>query len=235
MNILICEDERIIAAYLQSLCEDLGYRVCSVCSTVNDAIEALKTYQPDLALLDMNMDVPDAGIQIAKYINNHLNIPFIFITAFNDDETVIKAFEVKPHAYLVKPINQQTLSVNLKLACLKHQNHEKIPPKIMELHNGSEFVSIEVSNVVYIESEGNYCLFNFKSNKRELIRSSLHDIQSLLPPQFIRIHKSYIINTFHLESYTSTKVIINEITIPVGRVYKQKLYDFLEKKPRLLS
>src|SRR5262249_55529022 len=97
MKILICEDELIIAEFLKETCEELGFTVCGIAGNKSDAIQKMVYHKPELVLLDINMEERYSGIELATYINDTLKIPFIFVTAFSDLETISKAINTNPH------------------------------------------------------------------------------------------------------------------------------------------
>jgi DNA-binding LytR/AlgR family response regulator len=101
-KILIVEDEFIIADKLQEVLEENGYEVLGIKDNYDDAIRILKETLPDLALLDIHIKGKKDGIELAGYIHSHYRIPIIFLSAFDDAETIRRAKSAYPDAYLVK-------------------------------------------------------------------------------------------------------------------------------------
>ena len=229
MKILICEDELIIAEFLKETCEELGYPVVAVAGNKQDAINKIVYHKPELVLIDINMEERASGIELAEYINETIRIPFIFITAFSDVDTIQRAIHTNPHAYLIKPVDKSTLLANIQLAKYKFKTSSPTADKYIQFttENGGHFVNI--SQVLFIEASGNYCEFVNENKTRELIRISMHNVESALEDHFIRVHKSFIINPQFITGSSSLKVLIGTDVIPVGRAFKQNLYEYLGK------
>lgn len=229
MKILICEDELIIAEFLKETCLELGFDVCAVAGSKTEAIDKIVYHRPDLILVDINMESRYSGIELANYINQTIKKPFIFITAFSDVDTINQAVLAQPHAYLVKPVDRNTLLANIQLACYKykntHTNHDNYVRFITE--NGGH--QINVAHLLYIEASGNYCEFVFSNHERELLRISMQAVEIALEEEFIRVHKSFIINPHFITGSSSLKVLLGNQSIPVGRTYKPNLYRYLGK------
>lgn len=93
---------------------------------------------------------------------------------------------------------------------------------IIEIKSDKRIHRIAADDLLYVEGLGNYVIFRTK--KRKLISyTSLKQTLKKLPPQFQRIHKSYVINTHNVSSYDQENVEIGEKLLPVGRAYKQEL------------
>jgi len=229
MNILICEDELIIAEYLKETCIELGYDVCAIAGNKQDAIDKIIFHKPDLVLLDINMDDRNTGIELGAYINETIKVPFIYITAFSDADTISRAIFTNPHAYLVKPVDKNTLKANIQLA--QHRFNSTAPQKdeIINFAAESGNYSVNVAQVKYIEANGNYCEFVMNNGNKELVRISMHLVETTLKNSFIRIHKSFLINPYYITGSSSLKVLLGLDTIPVGRTFKQNLYEYLGK------
>jgi len=229
MNILICDDELIIAEYLKEICIELGYKVCAIAGNKLDAIDKIIFHRPNLVLLDINMDEPNTGIELAAYINETIKVPFIFITAFSDADTIGKAAFTNPHAYLVKPIDKNTLKANIQLANHRYSTVTPLPDDVVNFSTDSGNFKVNLAQVRYIEANGNYCEFIMRGGGKELVRISMHSVESTLKDKFIRVHKSFLINPGYITGSSSLRVLLGLDAIPVGRTYKQNLYEYLGK------
>jgi len=99
-NILIVEDEPIIAKDIQSYIVNLNYNVIG-----KMALDILHARQVDLVLLDIHIGGSRDGIDIAEIINEKYDIPFIYLTSFSDETTLDRAKTTKPYGYIVKPFD----------------------------------------------------------------------------------------------------------------------------------
>lgn len=232
MRILICEDEFIIADNLNSYCEDLGYTVIGIASSKSKAIELIETLKPDIVLLDINLEGNKEGVEIAQYINNHIKIPFIYITAYSDPETFIYAGQTFPSAYIIKPVDEITLKINIELAQMKfknklHLNDDILQAKSSLIKSPKDISQIDFNICTYVEATQNYLHFYFTNNDKCILRHTIADLEKVIPTNFTRVHKSYIVNLNFVSTFLSGKLNVLGTWIPVGRVYKGNLDEFL--------
>ncbi len=106
MDVMIVEDEAIIALDIKDILKRSGYNVSAVVGSGTDAITKAKELKPDLILMDVMLGKGINGIQAAAAIRKVQNIPVIFISSFSDKHAVTSAYEVSPYGYLVKPFNE---------------------------------------------------------------------------------------------------------------------------------
>lgn len=117
---MVVEDEALIALDIEQRLRRLGYAVGGVADTFEDAIELFRECTPDLVLLDISIRGPIDGIETARAIVAERDVPVIFLTAYADDNTLRRAAEVSPYGYLLKPFDERTLAVTLKVALERH-------------------------------------------------------------------------------------------------------------------
>lgn len=129
INVLIVEDEPLIAEDIAQGLEKNDFAVSAIVYTKEDALEQLNTNLPDMVLLDINLSGKMSGIDIAEKINTVYNIPFIFITSYSDKNTLEKAKHTEPCGYIVKPFNEASLYSTLEIALYNHaqKNKRKFP------------------------------------------------------------------------------------------------------------
>jgi len=124
-KILIVEDEAIVAMQIEDALKGMGYEVVGVASRGNDAIRIAKDTWPDLILMDIRLDGPMDGIEVANRISMYYDIPVIFLTAYSDDATVSRAIKTRSYGFLIKPFNERELYSNIELAISKHKCSQK--------------------------------------------------------------------------------------------------------------
>ncbi len=103
-KLLIVEDKFLVAKLLQRNLELVGYQVCELASTGQEAIEQAEQEQPDFVLMDIRLAGDMDGIEAAREIHKRFQIPIIFMTGYLDKEIKVQARAIDPLAYLVKPI-----------------------------------------------------------------------------------------------------------------------------------
>jgi two-component system, response regulator PdtaR len=102
-KLLIVEDESIVALELESRLTDLGYSVCGIVASGEDAINLAIAEKPNIILMDINIKGPIDGVVTAEKIKEIIDIPIIFLTAFTDSNTLQRAKITEPYGYIVKP------------------------------------------------------------------------------------------------------------------------------------
>ena len=124
VNILIVEDEIIVAKDMQVKLEKLGYTIIDIVSTGEDAIPHTEKTPPDIVLMDIRLEGKMDGIQAAETIRNQYDIPVIYITAYGDEDTFTRAKITEPFGFILKPFEIRELHSNIEIALYKH-NVEK--------------------------------------------------------------------------------------------------------------
>lgn len=153
-NILIVEDEVLIAEFLKDVLVSFGFQKLRLAHNSTTAFLEIEKYRPDLILLDIRMKTKLEGILIAEKINENYQIPFIFITAHSDTEILEKALTTNPKGYITKPFKKVDVFAAIQLAVKKNENEKEIPMLVFK-DNHSQ-ISISTSEILYAKIEGNY-------------------------------------------------------------------------------
>ena len=125
-NILIVEDEFILASDLGFRLRDLGYTVAGVVATGADAVALADRCRPDLVLMDIRLQGPMDGIAAAQEIRRRWRFPVVFLTAHGDDDTLQRAKLAEPFGYILKPFEDRELRTLIEIALYKHRAEEEI-------------------------------------------------------------------------------------------------------------
>ena len=115
-QILIVEDDPIIAHDISIILQKHDYHVKAVCHNATKAIDLLANDDIDAAILDIHLGSGQNGIDVARIIHEKHPIPYIFLTSFSDTATLQAAQEQGPYGYLVKPFQEETLLTTLAIA-----------------------------------------------------------------------------------------------------------------------
>jgi PAS domain S-box-containing protein len=118
-GILIVEDEPIVALDEKKQVESFGYRVLDIVTTGEEAIATIEDVQPELILMDINLEGSIDGIDVAGIIRDRFDIPVVFITAHSEVDTLQRAKITEPFAYLIKPYREKDLKVAIEIAFYK--------------------------------------------------------------------------------------------------------------------
>jgi diguanylate cyclase (GGDEF)-like protein/PAS domain S-box-containing protein len=122
INLMLVEDERIVAFDLKRQLQGLGYIVSSVVASGEQAVSRIATEKPDLVLMDIHLEGAMDGIEAAVHIRTRHQIPVIFLTAFAEDETLRRALDSRPFGYLIKPCEGRELHATIQMAMARRED-----------------------------------------------------------------------------------------------------------------
>jgi PAS domain S-box-containing protein len=125
-QILIVEDERLVATALQNELAQFGYSVVGIASAAKDALDRAVASKPDLVLMDINLKGNSDGIDAALDIHNRCGIPVVYLSAFSDPQTVARASKTGAFGYLLKPYEEQELRTTIEIVLAKHRAEREL-------------------------------------------------------------------------------------------------------------
>lgn len=125
-QILIVEDERIVAEDIRSNLRKMGYAVSAIVSSGEEAVSAAEELRPDLVLMDIVLEGKMNGIEAAGQIRSRFNIPVVYLTAHADDKILERAKMTEPFGYIIKPFEDRELRSAIKIALYKHRMEEAL-------------------------------------------------------------------------------------------------------------
>jgi two-component system response regulator LytT len=222
LNILIIEDELLIAEMLKEMLLELEHRVVAVAKNYDSALELLENHKEiNFAILDINLSETKTGIDIAKKINQEYKIPFVFLTSYSDKQTIKEAIAVKPESYLIKPFSKIDLYVTLEIIYTR----KKVDERILIIKDGHLTVKIKHQDILWIKSDNIYLEVKTEE-KTFLVRNSLDKFtEELNDSNFIRIHRSYSVNMDHIKAVNGQYIVIKDEKIPLSRNYRDELME----------
>ena len=208
-KILIVEDEVLIADYIKELLQSAHFTSIEMAHDAETALQQIESFVPDIILMDINLKGKNTGIDLAKKKNK--DAALIFLTGQNDPSLMQKALESSPEAYLTKPVKKSDLIAAIQLQIFKHQLN------YVTIKVGYDAVKINLEEVLFIKSDSNYLdiqLLDRKYTIRQSLNTFFDEIKS---KDFIRIHRSFIVNQTKITSKTSSSVFIRNFEIPCSR------------------
>lgn len=239
-NILIVEDESIVAKDIQMSLRKLGYNVVAICSNGEDAIRAAEEHAPDLVLMDIMLKGEMSGIEAAEQIRSRFNMPIIYLTAYADESTLSKAKITEPYGYIIKPFKEIDLRTSIEMAQYKHQKETDVRKErdflysivenkdfkdIIFVKSNSRLVKVRTKDIYFIEALKDYVVIN-TLNARYTIHSTMKDIERKLSPnEFVRVHRSFIVRIDKIVAIESPNLLLEDEKkpIPIGGSYKDEL------------
>jgi len=248
IKILVVEDEMIIGAKISMQLTSLGYEVTGILPRGEEAVTHAEENRPDIVLLDIHLKGKIDGIETARQMQKHGNIPIIYLTANSDEATFNRAKSSKPHAFLSKPYKQLDLQRAIELTISRMEEAETGPSTVEEetgeeetnderpfilsdrifVRHREKMIKIIVADILYIEADRNYSRI-FTKSKEYLLCITLKKIEEKLPGRmFIRTHRSYIINLPHVDEVGEGHVIIAQKAIPLSAGLKEQLLQRIQ-------
>lgn len=233
LKIGVVEDELVIARTILSTLDELGYGHCGPAISYTEALEMLEHDKPDLLLLDIQLAGRKDGFDVAEQLNAAYHLPFIFLTANSDLETIDRAKQVRPHAYIVKPFTKEELYAAIEIAFHNFTGSQqerkgalqtKPVKNFMFVKDGYVFRKIFFDELLYLESEANYVILHLTTQRKFTVRSTINDFVDQLEPQrFARIHRRFSVNVHFIEDIFPSEVSVNSIRLPIGKSYREEL------------
>lgn len=226
LNILIIEDEFVIAEDIRAALLASGYKVFGIARSYNQAIELLRKGTPDFALVDITLNTDQSGLELGRMFHEDLNIPYIYVTSHSDTSTLEKVKLTYPNGYLLKPFKRESIYAAIEVAQVNFSNTH-VPQQDMEksivVKKGEEKKRVRYNEILFLESDANYT--NIQTiTSRYTERKTMKDLLDELPDHpFVRVHKSYAVNKFKVHHYTREKIFMAGHEVPIGRTYSDEL------------
>lgn len=237
INILITEDEPIIAADLSDRLEQAGYNVLACLSSGEETLEFLEKEIPDLLLMDVRLEGELDGIETVERIRKKHKLPLIYLTSNTDPLTFARAKATKPHAFIGKPFRGRDLQHSIELALHnfaaeskpatvqpdKEDNSYVLSDRIF-IKEKNRLIRLLFTDIQWIQADGYYCKIH-TSKKSYLMTMTLKKLTeaNVLPDWLVRVHRSYLVNTRHIESMSDIFLRIGSNKIPLGNSYRDNL------------
>lgn len=219
-RIYIVEDISIIRLLLEECMLENGFEVCGSGPEAEKAFIEIGKLKPDLVLLDIKLVGKKNGIWLGKKLHQEFQIPFIYITANQDERMSEEILETNPVGFIVKPINTVQLILTVKIALNLNASAQK---KQVIIQDGLKAINLTIEDIYYIQSEGNY-LTIYLETTHFLIRSTLDAfLAKLAQDSFVRIHQRYAINTKKEFMLAGDAVYIKNSVLKISEKYKGEI------------
>lgn len=250
---IIVDDEWLARKRLETLLEPYpAIRIVGTGRNGKEALELIRLKEPELVFLDIQMPDMD-GFDVLQQLPPDRLPSIIFTTAF--DQYAIRAFEIEAVDYLLKPFDEDRLRASLgrvlkRLELSKMSQFQAQLLRLVETHQqqlnqeevvyfeikkGGRLHRVSVDDIYYIKAEGNYVALH-TGQRRHLYRMTMHSIvQQLNPSVFLRIHRSYLLNSTYILSHRYLQnnefefQLKNGVQLLSSKSYKEKIQAFLEQ------
>jgi len=150
-DILIVEDEAVVAADLAGKLERAGYRSVGIAADGATAVATAKATAPDLVLMDIRLSGDLDGIDTAERIRAFRNVPVVYLTAHSDTDTLRRAATTEPFGYILKPFEERDLTTQIEIALYKHQAERRLRESEERYR---KLVETAVDSIITFDPEG---------------------------------------------------------------------------------
>jgi class 3 adenylate cyclase len=148
VRILIVEDESIIALDIKNSITALGYEVCGLAASVEEAVNRAELYKPDLILMDINLQSGGSGVEASKIIHEKNSIPVIYLTGLVDQKTLEEAKITEPFGYVLKPFTRASIRTAVEMGLYKHKIELELKRKTKELEEEKKKTDALLHNIL---------------------------------------------------------------------------------------
>lgn len=230
---LVLDDEPMALDKLKNYIERIPYmEVVTLCESSFDAMKILSTEKVDVMFVDINM--PDMnGLDFVKSLSDPPLI--VFTTAYA--EYAVESYKVHAADYLLKPfsfIDFQGVAENLRQrmdmirSCASSSAATEVLSDFLYLKVDYRYVRVNLSDIIYIEGMNEYLKIHSVSSDPCLTHATFKSIKSVLPPEFIQIHRSYMVNMMHVAEVERSAVkMTGGIYLPVSEGNRAVFMDYL--------
>lgn len=219
LKCLIIEDQlpaqRILSGYIEQV---PNLELVGTYITPLEAMPLLESATIDILFLDIHLP-KISGIDFLKSLSNPPSV--ILTTAFT--EYALEGFELDVVDYLLKPFAfERFLKAISKIQRIAKNNNPIFHSKYLFLRTQGVIQKVEISSIMYVEAKGSFVLI-YTTNNRYVANSSLQEILVRLGNNFVRCHKSYIVNVAAISKIIGNTIQIENNTISIGRTYRESL------------
>ena len=220
---IIVDDEELARTLLTAYVDKVEHmELVSSFENPMEALSFVKNNTIDLIFMDIQM--PELkGTDFAELITNE-NIKIIFTTAYS--EYALKGFELNALDYLAKPITFKRFLAAIN----KFPVASKEAETSLVIKSGYDLHRVKFQDIIYIESDSEYVHYHLENGKKIMANQSLSKLLTELPSQFIRVHRSYIVNKNKVTGLKGRSLMLSEIEISISDSYFESVRDTIFNK-----
>lgn len=224
-KILVIEDDDAFNLWIGIVLKRLGIEEYKRVREVEDALKLLDNELPDLIISDIFLEGKLTGVDLLKKSYKH-SIPTIITTSSTSEELYREIQQIENVIYLVKPFQPLTLIASIESLMFGGFNDAKVdklraPSIFVKLANNKN-TKVYLSDIVFLESDGNYTYIHTKDKKMAL-KKSMAKVLSELDESFIQCHRTFCVNKIHINSWSTREVRVGDRDIPIGRSFLKLL------------
>ncbi len=234
LNIVIVEEDQKVVENLCGILEYLNHQVVGEASNAADAVTLIEERNPDFVIINICVNDKADGILLGRKIKEDYDIPFIFTSSDVDDtELIQKAIMEKPFGFVLKPYGIKDVDTAIQIAFNQFEELSRLELNLLSkpskelthifLKVNSKLININLQDILWVECRGDYAVFKTE-NDSFIIHSTMKNIESRLSnSQFLKVHRSFIINLDKIVNIEDSNVLIRDKVIPISRSNKDTL------------
>ncbi len=227
---LIVDDDKLSRIALERLVLQSGnLTLVKSCSTPVEALEVLRKQQIDILMVDVEM--PElSGLELIKSLKRRPEI--IIVTA--KEHYAVEAFDVEAADYLVKPVTLPRFLKAVNRVLARQKAAEPVAKSIADqgmlyVKVNNQLVSVPIADVLWIEATGDYVTIHTE-RQNFIAHATMKAMEEKLPAgNFMRVHRSHIVQLQRIKAIEETHIIIGKTLIPIGKSYHEPLMKRLNR------
>ncbi|NBW34664.1 MAG: DNA-binding response regulator [Cytophagia bacterium] len=234
IKVLIVEDQSLIAASIASTLKQHALEVVAITDSGEEAIEKVEYVKPDLILMDIELSGALDGIATAKFIQDKYDIPVIYLSDYTDQKTVDRAKKTMPANYLSKPFLAPDLIRAIEIAF--HNAHQPLASNTKQIlkdriflrTDNQSFIKLDYNDILYLQADRAYSCVVTAEKSYKLSTSMKSIYEQLDNDQFIKVHRSFVVNINKITSLEGNTVHLSTHEVQMSVEYKDNLLERLK-------
>ena len=193
-----------------------GFKIVGDASDAISALKDIKSLQPDLILIDIQLEGNQDGIDLALDLDR-VQLPYVFLSSQTDPDTIERVKYTNPLGYIVKPFTENGLRTNIELAWHKYIDSE---PQFLTVKHEGRLHRINQNAIQYLKAFDNYC-YIVTNTETFLVPHTLKYIsEQIESDNFVKSHRSYVVNLKHVQSVNKNSLSFENENIPISASQK---------------
>jgi DNA-binding LytR/AlgR family response regulator len=244
INILIIEDDLVLAHGLKENLMEMGYDKIEMASSSEEALIKSSRMHPDIFLVDIILENSELnGIELVEQLQQTNDGPFIYLTSMDDEATRSRAKSSNPSAYLIKPASKAQLGVTIDLAMNNYYRFKQkmeafdigieTPQKKIFVKSGERYQRININEIAYMEAQSSYCVIHTNVKSYTISQPLKKVLKELNSDQIFRTHKTYAVSENHISSFDQNTLYIEcrrvSVPIPISRTHRETVLGRLKR------
>jgi DNA-binding LytR/AlgR family response regulator len=216
LNIYIVEDEPLIVSTIEVALRKQGFYALGNTDNFKSAIKDIERLNPDLVLIDIQLEGHKDGVDLALELDK-IQQPYLFLSSQTDPSTINRVKQTNPLGYIVKPFTETGLRTNIELAW---HNYSESKQQFLTIKHEGRLHRINQNTIYYLKAFDNYCYIVTQSQTYLVPHTLKHVFEQLEHTQFIKTHRSYVVNLNHILSVNKNTISLESENIPLSASQK---------------